>query len=103
MFCLAALLSRHPLFLIMPAPHTHHAGNEFIQLIVFVFMFDTVDLAMDWSNYGEKSKPDGIFASNGFLASFTASLALATASPLHHSTTLSLPPLAAAASHVQSL
>ena len=81
-------------------------------------MFDTVDLAMDWSNYGEKSKPDGIFASNGFLASFTASLALATASPPHHSTTVRVrvrvtphhsttpsppPALAAAASHVQSL
>ena len=41
---------------------TAHAGNEFIQLIVFVLMVDTADFAMDCSNYGEKSKPGGIFA-----------------------------------------
>lgn len=60
---------------------TRNAGNEFIQLVVFVFGVDTIDVVMDGLNFDVKSCAGGIFDVNGLLAPFTASFAVATVGP----------------------
>ena len=59
-------------------PRDSCAGNELIQLVVFVFGVDTVDYTMDCFNFEAKTCPGGVFDVNDLVAPFTASFVVAT-------------------------